>query len=52
MVMTPDSEFFNYLKSDQGLRAGDEVARARPVPPDAAGDAEVDGTAPEQPAGQ
>ena len=24
MVMTPDSEFFNYLKSDQGLRAGPE----------------------------
>ena len=24
MVMSPDSEFFNYLKSDQGLRAGPE----------------------------
>jgi hypothetical protein len=32
MVMSPDSEFFNYLKSPQGRRALETVQEALPAP--------------------
>jgi membrane protease subunit HflC len=36
MVLSPNSEFFNYLQSDQGQAANDNAARAPAAPAPAA----------------
>jgi len=50
MVMSPDSEFFNYLRSDQGSRSAEGEVGRRPTPASAPAPSAAQAPAAEEPA--